>query len=121
MSVSDESTGGRDQDGSYKADGTINTGYIPNCTSLSNEDNKKVIYERNKLGVKLVDGKGSKNGNELDKLKELKKKKIMFKRSIITLKRNIINDNDEGDDNDKPEDAGDQFGGNQSKKKSKKN
>ena len=120
-STSDASTGGGNQYGAYKDYGNTNTGYIPNYISLSNEDKKKVIYERNNLGVKLGGGKGSKNGNELDKLRELKNKKSMFKRSIRALKKNITNGNDEGDDNDKPEDAGDQFGGNQYKNKSKQN
>ena len=35
-SVSDISTGGGDQDSAYKADGTINTGYIPNQVSFLN-------------------------------------------------------------------------------------
>ena len=31
------------QEGAYKSDGTINTGYIPNWRSLSSADNKKGI------------------------------------------------------------------------------
>ena len=43
-------------------------------------------------------------------------------RTIIkALKKKVTNDNDKGDENDKPEDSGDKFGGNQSKKKYKKN
>ena len=87
MSVSAVSTVGGDQDGSYKSDGTINTGYIHNCIFLSNVNKKEVIHERKKQGVKLGDGKGSKTVNELDKLKELKKKNPKFKRNIKSLKK----------------------------------
>ena len=66
------STGGGYQDCAYKSDGNINTEYIPNWISLSNADKKKVIYERNRQGVKLGGGKGSMTGNNLDKLKKLK-------------------------------------------------
>ena len=114
-------TGGVDQDGTYKAVGTINTGYIPNWISLSNSDKKKVISKRRKQGVKLGHGKGSNTGNELNKLKELKKKNSKFKRKFKAIKKKAPKENNEGDDNDEPEDSGDQFGGNQSKNKSKKN
>ena len=121
MSVSAVSTGCGYQDGAYKSDGTINNGYIPNCISLQNSYKKKFISDRQKQGVKLGYGKGSKTGNELDKLKGLKKKNYYFKRKIKAPKKKITNDNDEVDDNDEPEYYGDQFIGNQSKKKSKKN
>ena len=39
------STGGGDQDSSYKADVTINTVYISNWRPISNVDKKKVIAE----------------------------------------------------------------------------
>ena len=120
-SVSAVSTWGGDQDGAYKADGTINTGYISNWRQLSNEDKKKVLSERKKQGVKLVDGKVIKTWNELDNIKELKEKKSNFKTNTKSLKKKVTNKNDEGDDNEEPEDAGEHFGGNQSKKKSKKN
>ena len=65
--------------------------------------------------------KGNKTGNEIDKLKELKNQYYKFKRKIKALKNNVTNNNDKGDDNDKPEYAGDQFLGKQSMKKYKKN
>ena len=65
--------------------------------------------------------KGSETANELDKLKELKKKNSKYKRKTKALKKKVTNDNDEGDDNDKLEDSGDHCGGNQYKKKSNKN
>ena len=118
--MSSVSTGNGYQDGTYKADRIINTRYILNWISLSDSYKKKFISERKKQGVKLGDGKVSNTGNDLDKLKELKKQNTKFKSRIKALKKKVKNDNDDGDDNDEPEDAGDQFGGKQSKKKSKK-
>ena len=114
------STGGGNQDYAYKTDGTINTGYISNWISLSNTDKKIVISERKNQGVKLWYGKGIHTGNNLDNIKELKKEKFKYKSNIKSIKKMFINDNAEGDDNYKPEDAGDQFRGKQYKKKSKK-
>ena len=101
------STVGGDQDGAYKDEGTINTGYIPNRRYLLNADRKKFISEIKKQGVKLGDGKGSKTGNEIDKIKELNKKNPKFKRKIKVPKKKVTNDNGEGDDNGKHEDASD--------------
>ena len=70
--------------------------------------------------MKLGDGKGSKTGNEIDKIKEIKKKNYKFKRNIKALKKKVTNENDEVDDNDEPEDAGDQFGGKKYKTNYKK-
>ena len=114
------STGSGDQYGALKYDRNINTGYIPNLGSFSNAYKKKIIAERNNQGLKLGNGKGSKTGNKLDKLKELKKKNSKFKRKIKELKKKVTNNNDEGDDNDKPKYSGDQIGGNHPKKKSRK-
>ena len=120
-SVSAVSKGGRDQDSAYKAGGTINTEYINNWRSLLNSDKKKVVAKRKGQGVKIGNGKGSQTGNELDKLKELKEKNSKIKRKTKALKKEVTNDNVEGDDNDKPEDYVENFGGKQSKNKSKKN
>ena len=69
----DVSTGGVDQDSAYKSEGTINTRYIPNLGSLSNAYKKKVISKSNNKGVKLGYGKGSKTGNNLNKIRQFKK------------------------------------------------
>ena len=45
----------------------------------------------------------------------------MFKSKITSLKNNVKNVNDEGNANDEPEDAGDQFGRKQSNNRSKIN
>ena len=66
-------------------------------------------------------GKGSNTVNELDKIKELNKQNFKFKSKTKALNREVTNDNYEGDDNDEPEDAGDQFGGKKYKTNYKKN
>ena len=109
------------QEDVWKACGTIKTGHTPNWKVVFNADKKKFIPERNSQGVKLVGRKGRKTGNELDNIKELKNQNSKFKSNIKALKKRVTNDNDEGDDNDKTEDAGDQFGVKQCDKKSKKN
>ena len=116
-SVSAVNTGDGDQDGAYKADRNINTGYIPNQSSLSNTYNRKVITERTKQIAKLGDGNGSKTGNDLDNLKEINQQNSKFKSKIKALNEKVINENNEGDDNDESEEDSDTFGGNQYKKK----
>ena len=97
--VSDVGTAGGDQEGDYKPDGTINTGYIPNWIYLSNTDKNKVIDEEKNQGVKLSYGKGSKTVNELDNIKELNKQNLNIKGNIKALKKKAKqeNDNDNGD------------------------
>ena len=70
--------------------------------------------------MKLGYWKGSKTGNEKDKLKELKKNKSKLKRDIKLLKKRVLQrkDDDEGDGNEEPEYTGDEFVGNHYKKKS---
>ena len=51
----------------------------------------------------------------------MKEEKLQVQKEDKITKKKVTNDNDEGDDNDKPVDAGDQFLEKQSKKKSKKN
>ena len=114
-------TWGGDQDGDYKSDININKWYSYNWILLLNADKKKVISKRRKQRVKVGDVKGSKTGNEINKIKKLKRQNSKLKRKIKALNKKVTNDNDEWDDNNKPEDSGDQFGGNQSKNKPKKN
>ena len=62
-------------------------------------------------------GRGKKNQSDANQLKRLKKRNSKYKRTIKALRRN-----QEGDDEDADEDidAGDQFGGKNSKKKKKR-
>ena len=56
-------------------------------------------------------GKGLTTGNDMDNLKELKKKISRFKSNIKALNKKVTSENDEGDDKYEPEDDGDQFEG----------
>ena len=126
------STGDGDGDsGIYNADGSINTGYIPNWRSLSDADKDKVRQERKRLGIKKPSGKwrkGSQGGSGGDKqadanrIKQLVAQNKKYKRSIKAIKRRISKKGGTGsddDDSDSDIDAGDQFGGKHSKKKKK--
>ena len=123
------STGGGDGNPSiYNADGTINTGYIPNWASLSNDDKDKVRQERKRLGIKRPSGrkrKGSEGAGETkadaNRVKQLVAQNKKYKRSIKAFKRQIDKGgrSSDGDESDSDTDAGDQFGGKRSKKKKK--
>ena len=81
---------------------------------------KKVLAERAKLKVKLgKGGKGTDNDEQKNnnKLAQLKKQNSKYKRVIKALKRSQPQDDDEGRDAAETEDAGDIFGGKNSKKK----
>ena len=108
-SVSAVSTGGGDKEGAYKFDVNISTACIPNCRYLSYSDKKHVIDESKNKGLKLGDWKGSKTGNEQDKLKELTKQDSKVKSNFKALKKNVTTDNNNGDNKDEPEDYDDQF------------
>ena len=111
----------------YNADGSISTGYIPNFKSLPLADKKKVIAERKRLGIKMggggVGGGGGRSGNtnaaKSNQLKQLQKQNKKYKRTIKALKKHTTNDNDDSDDASENDgaDAGDQFGGKNTKKK----
>ena len=59
--------------------------------------------------MKLGYWKGSKTGNEKDKLKELTKQDSKVKSNFKALKKNVTTDNNNGDNKDEPEDYDDQF------------
>ena len=110
--------------GIYHSDGSIIANeWIPDWNSLSKEDRRKVLAERNKLGIKLGQGgKGggtSKGNNKM--LSKLKKENTRFKRRIKALETNKAANQDDNKDSDKEVDAGDQFGGKNSKKRRKNN
>ena len=106
------STGGEYQEDVYKADGTINIEYIPNWIYFLEIKKNKVIDERNNQRVKLGHKNGNNNGNELDRINELKKKSFKFIRNIKALKKKVAQEKDDNkeDGNDETEDDGDQFG-----------
>ena len=122
-----------DGNGIYNPDGTINTGYIAGWRSLPFKDKKIVMNERKKLGIKYdpskkesVKGKGKKDGKrisaaETNRSKQLEAQNLIYKRQIKALKRKQSEEKADSDsDDDETIDAGDQFGGKASKRKSKK-
>ena len=112
-------------DGIYNGDGSINTIHIPSWKSLPFKDQKLVIDERKRLGIRYKVKSGAKAGERgnLDHaaadsncFKQLKEKNQRYKRNIKALKR----PNNNEDDNDKEQlDAGYQFRGKASKKKTR--
>ena len=105
----------------HNADGSIKTGEIPDWTTLTYNDKKKVFAERKRLGIRYKSegneqGK-KKSGSDVNKMKQLEKQNKLYKRKIKALKRS--NDDEEKDDQneEKVEDAGDAFGGKTKKAK----
>ena len=108
--------------GIYNADGSIRTGHISNWKSLSDSDRelvKKARMNKKLNSTKGGDGKGGYSNNNT--MKQLKVQNSKYKRQIKALKRSSANnDSDDNDKNVKEElDAGDQFGGKNSRKKKK--
>ena len=111
--------------GIYNADGSIKTGHISNWRSLSEEDRSKVFEERKRLGVGKKKGGGKSGGGGNDQqaantLKQLRQQNKKQRRKIKALmKKSPDDDGSDSDDEDTAQDAGDQFGGKNSKKKLK--
>ena len=116
-----------DGKGIYDADGKIITGHIPHWRSLSKEERSKVFAERKKLGAKGGIKKGKGNGtpkSDANRMKQLADQNKKYKRQVKALKRKYLNEGDEidlGEDEESKSDvdAGDQFGGKNSKRKKK--
>jgi hypothetical protein len=107
----------------HNADGSIKTGHIPEWRSLSFKERKTVTAERKRLGIKYgkkggAGAGGHGNQSTANRVKQLKEQNSKYKRQIKALKR----DNGTGSAKVDEEsiDAGDQFGGKNSKKKTKK-
>ena len=110
---------GGGNDSIYKADGTIYTGFIKNWNGLSALDKMKVVDERERLGLtknsskKNRDRKTSAVGQK-KALASLRKDMKKAQRQIAALKRKKAGgSDDESADaaDEKPEDAGNSFGG----------
>ena len=116
----------------YKEDGSIIADqYLSNWSNLSSEDRSKVMAERKRLNIRLgKGGQGNQNSNsggnnDGKSSKTLKKQNKKFKRQIKALKRKMKSnkDGEEGNSDSESEedkDAGDSFGGRESKKNQKK-
>ena len=110
----------------YNDDGSIITGHIPNWRNLSQADRNKVFAERERLGIsKRKNGSDQSKSNNVNaandnRIKQITEQNKKYKRQIKALKRSKTpnNKNDANSDDDNA-DAGDQFGGKNSKKKAK--
>ena len=111
----------------YNEDESINTGYIPGWQDLERSDKEIVISKRKNLGIKPRQQKNKtwkrkgKNtiaagANSLKQLDEANKK---YKVNIKAMKRTCFANDKNTDDTNSGINAGDQFGGKVSKKKSK--
>ena len=111
---------GGTQNGIYSKDGSIFTGYYKNWGSMSKEDRQQVVAERAKLGV-TANHKGrqsatSSSKKQVTKLK-YQLKKVKRKVSALRKANKKNSDGSEGsDDESVPDDAGNQFGGKESKR-----
>ena len=110
----------------YNDDGTlILDQYLPDWMSYPHDIKKTILSERARLGVKLGrGGRGnSTNRSSNSELSKLKKENANFKRKIKALKKLSDTEVEDGDNENSEEeadkDAGDQFGGKNSKKKAK--
>ena len=110
----------------YRDDGTlILDEYLPDWMSYPGDTKKKILSERARLGIKLGKvGKGYFNSSSNSVVTKLKKANEKFKRKIKALKKlNPSNEDKDDDDDDisgdESQDAGDQFGGKNLKKKNK--
>jgi len=107
----------------YNDDGSIKTGHIAGWKSLLFKDRKAIVEERKRFGIKFKKKCGSKTGGralnagDVNRLKQLEEQFSKYKRMIKALKRNNGTGNEIEDES---MDAGDQFGGRNTKKKAKK-
>ena len=119
-------TGDKGSDSIYNKDGSIITGYIPDWNSLSRKDRSIVIAERKKLGVRgpSTRGKGpNQTAMDANRMKQLETQNKKYKRAIKALQAKRTDDEtaSTADDDDSVDlDAGDQFGGKNSKKQKRK-
>ena len=118
---------GGGNDSIYKANGTIYTGFIKNWNGLSALDKMKVVDERERLGLttnsskKNRDRKTSAVGQK-KALASLHKDMKKAQRQLAALKRKRSGGSDEKSvdaADEKPDDAGNSFGGRSEKKKAK--
>ena len=103
----------------YNADGTINvSGHIKDWNNLPMTEKRIVYNERKRLGVKFGSSDSSKKNKSSDSvskntISQLRNQAKTLKRQIKALKREPSSSTDVQDD---AEDAGDEFGGKNSKK-----
>ena len=124
-----ESHGGSDEPktGVKGADGSVHVGHYTNWNALSEDDKQLVFAERKRLGItskkKTHKGGHSKTSAVKTKKKTLTKltrKVAALQAKCTSLKKKVKFSDEDDDGTDEPQDnAGDQFGGRNSKKKKK--
>ena len=116
--------GGGDSVGIYNTDGSIRTGQISNWKSLSEEEVKlvKIARFRYKKQNSTNSGDGKGGHSNSNTMRQLKSQNSKYKRQIKALKQSASNDDSKERDEEKEEelDAGDQFGGKNARRKTKK-
>ncbi len=110
------------RNGIYAKDGSIFTGYYKNWGSLPKDDRQKVIAERARLGITTTQRPNpTTNPGPKKDLKRLNNQIKKMKRKIAALQKSK-DDSDDVEESDKesgPGDAGNKFGGKESKRKVK--
>ena len=102
--------------GIYMPDGSVWTGYYSDWSQMSNEDKQTVLDTRKKNKGKSP--KGRRTSEVGSKLKDVKSQLAELKRTIASLSK-VKTPSDDGSESDTPDNAGDSFGGRQSKKQKK--
>ena len=106
--------------GVHMPDGSVWTGYYSDWATMSSED-KQVVLDTRKKNKDKKHGKGDKSRNASDvgtRLKDIKSQMSELKRTIASLSKTKAS-GDADDDSEAPDNAGDSFGGRQSKKQKK--
>jgi hypothetical protein len=111
------SSPGSKRDGIHMPDGSIWTGFYAEWDQLSKEDRQTVIDTRATNKAKGGRRKVAEVGST--KLKEIKTQVAALKRKLASMKSNKESSADSDDDAEVPDNAGDAFGGRQSKKSKK--
>ena len=107
-----------DKNNEIMKNGKIHTGYYSNWRQLSKENQKTVLAERDRLGVK-----GKSEGKSKKSPKEWKKTVKGLKKKIAAMKRKNSGEesSDEDEEKEPKNDAGNSFGGRAEKSKKKRN
>ena len=102
--------------GIYMPDGSVWTGYYSDWSQISNDD-KQVVFETRKKNKGKSPKQGRKVSDVGSKINDIKSQMADLKRTIAALSK--TKGDDDGDESVTPDNAGDSFGGRQSKKQKK--
>jgi hypothetical protein len=97
-------------------DGSVWTGYYSDWSQISNDD-KQVVFETRKKNKGKSPKQGRKVSDVGSKINDIKSQMADLKRTVAALSK--TKGDDDGDESVTPDNAGDSFGGRQSKKQKK--